>query len=402
MKLFLKLGFCLLLLTSLDAWSQPNNSGVVFGSVLNASQDSAAMAGQEVVLYQYVDGQEVEGARPHAATDDRGRFVFEGLQVGERFAYYPLAVFAGIEFSGALVKSTPAALRQGSDILVFEPTSSDSAISTAMHHLILEPGAGSIAARELFLFANRGNHTYVGNMPSGSKKNIVLRLEVPPNATDLQFGGDLMSCCAVVNGNQIFDTMEFKPGTRQVELNYLLPYQGKETILAKTLGHTTAALDIFLPKDHGVISAAQFGEATPFQIRGKNYLRYHAGNLAKDSILSLMISNLPAAPRDYRWRAPVILVLIIATVHALNRWRKTARLSEQADQEVIPPRGIDERRQLIGQILQLDENFEAGKIDKAAYFIERAKMVQKVLALESKDEPGGDHQITESAREEFR
>jgi hypothetical protein len=238
MKTHLKLCFGFSLLLPFAAWSQPESkTGAVFGRVLNASRDSAAMAGLEVVLVQYVDDQEVEHARPRTITDARGRFVFEGLETGERFAYYPLAVFADIEYSGLLVNPAPSSPRQRSDVFIFDPTTSDSAISTTVHHLILKPEPGMIAVRELFLFANRGNHTYVGRLPSGSKKNVVLSLETPIHATEVQFGGDLMSCCAVVKGNQIFDTMEFKPGTRQVMLNYRLPYKGDEASLVKTIAH---------------------------------------------------------------------------------------------------------------------------------------------------------------------
>ncbi|MCL4704935.1 hypothetical protein KJ068_07225 [bacterium] len=409
MKTSLKLFYCLFLLLPLAAWSQPESKtptfldsintrkvGIVLGRVLNASQDSTAMAGQEVVLVKYVDDQDVEGARPHTVTDARGRFVFEGLETGERFAYYPLAVLEGIEFSGELVKPTPAAPRQPSDIVIFDPTSSDSAISTAMHHLIIEPGNGALVVREIFLFANRGKHTYVGNALALSGKKIVLQMEAPVNAMQLQFGGELMSCCAQVNGNQIFDTMELKPGMRQIVLNYLLPYQQQDASLVKTIAHPTAAFDVFLLEplrlgrltlkqgyeDRALISGAQSGE--PFQIRGKNYLRYQAANLAQGSTLSLTIINLPAAPRDYRWLAPVILLLLIATGYALNRWRKS--------------RAIDKRRLLIQQILQLDENFEFGEIDATSYQNKCLKLVQKVLAMEDEGANGSVNEITENAR----
>jgi hypothetical protein len=394
----LKLWFGFSLLLPVAVWSQASNkTGIVFGRVLNASQDSIAMAGQEVVLVKYVDDQEVEGARPHTVTDARGRFVFEGLETGGRFAYYPLAALGGIEFSGELVKPTSVATRQQSDVIIFEPTSSDSAISTAMHHLIIEPGTGALAVREIFLFANRGNHTYVGNAPAPSGKKIVLAMETPVNATQLQFGGELMSCCAQVNGNQVFDTMELKPGMRQVVLSYLLPYQEKEASLIKTIAQPTAAFDVFVPaplhlgrfkvlRSAGESELAQSKEPEPFQIRDKNYSRHQAANLARGSVLELTITNLPAAPRDYRWLAPVILLLLIAAGYAMNRWRKS--------------RTIAERRILIEQILQLDKNFEFGKIDEAAYQSQCLKLVQKVLALEEEDANGSGNEITENATEE--
>lgn len=90
-------------------WSQHNNtsSGRLYGQVFNASKETKAegkpgIAGQEVVLYKYVDGKDEEGARAHVVTDKDGRFEFTGLEVGKRFAYYPVAIVTSMNNSHAV------------------------------------------------------------------------------------------------------------------------------------------------------------------------------------------------------------------------------------------------------------------------------------------------------------
>lgn len=318
-----------------------NKEAVVFGSIVNGSSDSSAVTNQEVILYQYIDGQEVKDFTVSTVTNSNGDFFFKGLEASKRYSYYPITVYDGVEYSGVLVIPTPSKLRLQSDILIFESTSSDSTISTIMHHLIIEPGVGSLNVREVLLFANRDNHTYIGNIPTKSGKNIVLRMETPVRANEVQVGGDVMSCCTIVKGNQIFDTMAFKPGTRQAVLSYVLSYDGREANLTKTVEYRTEAFDIFLSdplrlagfttagnnEENKIISKDQLEESEPFQIRGKKYNRYNIGSLARGSTFSLAISqedasqNLSALQTDYRWLAPIILILIIVVGYFSNHKR---------------------------------------------------------------------------------
>lgn len=315
-----------------------HDGGVVFGRAMNSTQDSSVVAGQEVLLYQYIGGKEVLDFRMDTVTDSRGQFVFEGLDVGDQYAYYPLTVFGDVEYRGKKVTPSGSSLRHQSDIVLFEPTYSDSAIRTIMHHIIIEPGAGFLNVREVLFFANRDNHTYVGIKPAGSGKNIVLQIEIPPKATELQLEGDLMSCCVIMNRNNVFDTMPLKPGTRQAILNYVLPYKGKEANLTKTIENPTEAFDIFLldlqfggftmrtdREGSEIMLLDQFEEPEPFRIRGKKYSRYDVGSLARRTTFTLAIANLPAPRGDYRWLAPVILVLIMLAGYFRNRKLRLSR-----------------------------------------------------------------------------
>lgn len=374
-----------------------NITGTIYGYVFNASRNNASsqnakffkskngIAGQEVVLYSYVDGQSVEGTRPHTVTDEAGRFEFKGLEVGERFGYYPVTVFKDIEYFGEIVTLTPDTLRKRSDVLVYEPTQSDSAISALTHHIIIKPGIGKLSVREVYFFANRGKYTYVGNVPAGApNKKIVLWIDVPDKATEMQYGGDLMSCCAVIKDHHIFDTMEFKPGMRQVVVNYLLPYKGKTASLIKEITHTTYEVDIFLPEGTGTLTAPNFTAQPPFEIRGHTYQRYRAENLVKGRRVMLAITGLPATAPDLRWLAPVVLMGLVISIYGVHRWRKSNRLTNEPPEGTSEDESNDkERLRLLNEILQLDEAFEAGTIDETTYYTSREQLKQLVLELDS-------------------
>jgi hypothetical protein len=376
-----------------------NNSGSVYGYVYNGSaayissddskvsRNKSGVAGQKVVLYRYVDGQQVEEPRPHTVTDAEGRFQFTGLEVGARFAYYPVAVFEDIEYYGKVVTIQADSARKRSDVLVFESTASDSNILVGTHHIIIKPGLGALNVREYYFFANQGRHTYVGTLPAGPpNKNIVLQIEVPENATELNFGGDLMSCCAVVTDHYIFDTMEFKPGMRQIVINYLLPYTGREASLIKKISHPTAEIDVFLPENTGNLTAPNLTTQPAFEIRGQMFRRFKGTNLTKGSMLFLGFTELPATAPDWRWLAPVILVVLIVAVYGAHRWRKSNRSMEKSEDALQEGPNAKERRRLLNEILLLDETFEAGTIDANTYYKTREELEHLVFELDAESQ----------------
>lgn len=405
--LSLIVNLCLLFVSDLTSTENAqNDSGMVYGYVFNSSLGSASsyeakpfpgssgVAGQEVVLHIYIDGQSAEGARPHSVTDANGRFEFKSLAIGKRFAYYPVSVFQGIEYYGEVVVLTPDSVQKRSDLSLFGTTQSDSTIFVAMHHIILKPAIGSLNVREVILFANRGRHTFVGDVPAGPPgKNIVLRADVPDGATQVQFGGELMSCCAVVNDNHIFDTMEFKPGMRQVVINYLLPYEGKEASLSKKLTHPTDNVDLFLPEGAGTVHAPGFASRPLFKIREQNYQRFSAANLGAGSILTLSVTDLASAPRDLRWVAPAALAVLIFALFGIHWWRKSSQSSDEPPEQSLGNGLIDrKRRLLLNEILRLDAAFEAGALDEPTYSTTRERLKHLVLELDSKRDDSSLHQ----------
>ncbi len=369
---------------------EKGDSGKIYGYVFNASQTTHAnkksgLAGQEVVLHRYVDGKAAEGVRPYTETDANGRFEFKGLELGKRFTFYPVSVFAELEYYGGLVTLTPDSVVKRRDVAVFESTRSDSGVSVSMQHIILTPGSGGLNVKEIIVFSNRSHYTYIGNAPTGQGgKNIVLQVDVPDDATELQFGGDLMACCVVVNENHVFDTMELKPGARQEVVSYVLPYKGSETTVVKKIVHPTAEVDIFIPEDSGTLKAAGFSSMGSFGIRGQSYRRFSATNLNKGSLLTLTLAELPSAPRDWRWLPPLLLVVLIITGFGIYSRRRKSKIDAMASQTTAISKKMNtDRQRIIDTILQLDEVFEAGAINETTYSRGREKLKEQVLEIDA-------------------
>lgn len=344
MKQNVVLCFALLMLfPSVVVGIQENNMGEITGKVLNASLDSIAMADQKVMLYQYIDNQEVQGERPVVYSDRNGIFIFKDLEINERYAYYPLILYNEIEYRGKVVKPTEYESHQESDILVFESISSDSAIVIASHHLFIDQGVDNLIVNEILMYVNKGNYTYVGTTPAANGKSIVLPMEIPENAKEVLFGGDLMDCCVILDGNLIFDTMEFTPGIRNVKLQYLIPYSKSVVNFDKIIAHPTENFDVFVSDPITINGIVQdtgtetlggsreiaLEDAGPIQLQGGIYNRYKKNMLKKGTVITLTISNIPDPIRDYRWLAPVVLIFIITAGYVFQRRNERVRIAQK-------------------------------------------------------------------------
>ncbi|RMD93190.1 MAG: hypothetical protein D6814_15960 [Calditrichaeota bacterium] len=370
--------------------------GEIFGRVLNGSRDSTAVSGQEVVLYTILNGQELDEPRPHVKTDRQGRFRFKKLKVGKQLAYYPLTKYNGVEYSGPIVRPSGKKAKLESNIYLFESSDSDSAVSASIHHIIIEPANGMLLVRELYVFQNSDHFTYAGTIqaPGTPNKNIVLRMQIPVDARELRLGGNLMSCCTVLQENEIYDTMPLKPGQRRVIMSYQLPYKGKQARFQAMLYHPTHSVDILLarPIQPAAIEIQPFsGRAKPVlqplenaeqvQFKGKSYRHVELKDLAANSSLQMRLANLPVAPSDYRWVAPFVILLVIAGgyfIHSKITKSTSPSMTAHSGSQTI----ADQRGKLLERILALDSQFEAGLVEKDAYQKKRSRLVEEVLSLD--------------------
>ncbi|MFQ6616765.1 MAG: hypothetical protein ACE5HZ_08410 [Fidelibacterota bacterium] len=325
-----------------------DQTGTVSGRVRNGTMDSAAVQNEGVILYQAVNGKKQEDFLQNTWTDDSGYFHFEGLPMGEGVAYYPVAVHGGVEYAGTWVEfpSTAAGTQKRSDILVYEATSSDSAVSVPVHHIIVEPEPGALGVREVFFFVNEGSRTYVGGREYSPGKNIVLEMELPVQAKELVLDGDIMTCCIITDRNRVIDTMELKPGSRQVIANYRVPHTGPTVRFSKAVSYSTGGLDLFIVGSEITnIDIREPGESParavsgdvetsrPFRIRGREYKRYSLGQIARGSEVTVTFAGLAPFSRAYRWVAPAVLVLIMIALTGYHRIRLRREDSDPPDRK---------------------------------------------------------------------
>lgn len=276
----------LLLTTTTGAWAQ--GSGVIEGQVLNGSLESAPVEGALVTLWTFVADQAESSLETTA--DASGRFQFEGLETEDR-AYRLEAEYKGVRYESDVV-----AFPAGEDFLsvplsVYESTTSSADISVERAHLIVAFEPGTIYVREVQIFSNAGNLTYIG--PTGQEGEVTADFPLPQGASAVELADGFMECCTVETDTGFASTYPLVPGSTQFVLSYSLSHDSTTYDLVKKVAHPTASFDI-LVADVGVeVTAPGLTQGEPLSIQGGNYLHLAGRDLIPPDEVALHFTNLP-------------------------------------------------------------------------------------------------------------
>jgi hypothetical protein len=305
----------LLLATTTSVWAQ--GSGVIEGQVLNDSLDSVPVEGAPVTLLVFVT-DEAESSLETTA-DASGRFRFEGLETEDRV--YRLES----EYKGVRYESDVVAFPSGEDFVsvplsVYESTTSSADISVERAHFIVAFEPGTIYVREVQIFSNAGELTYIG--PTGQEGEVTVDFPLPQGASAVELADGFMECCVVETDTGFASTYPLIPGSTQFVLSYSLHHESTTYDLVREIAHPTSSFDV-LVADVGVqVTAPGLTQGEPLSIQGGDYLHLAGRSLTPTDEVVLYFTNLPTEampqPSAPPAAAPPLLTWSVVGVIALG------------------------------------------------------------------------------------
>lgn len=345
------------------------------GRLANKTPGGKPVSGIEVTLNQYLKG--AEAGKVTARTGPFGDFSFSNLP-SEAGRTYSIS----FKYQEAQYDSPPIDFKDGKatksiEVPVWDATTDPRDLKLRMLHVLLEPGQdGSILVREFYLFQNQGVKTYIGSKELGPDKRETLRFSLPPGAKDVEYLEGLMPCCVVSQEGGFVDTMDVKPGMRQLIYAYTVQPGSSSYILKKGVDYPTDAYNIFVA-DVGVkVEAEGLASQGTIEAGDRRYIRLAASDLKPGAQLDVKLSNLPRQRHGFFVALAlggVLLLLSLGFVYPFFAKRKvpTPEAIESG------PRGVweAERQALLNEIADLDEAFERGEISSEEY--EKARRIKK-------------------------
>lgn len=373
-----------LLLLFLSGWvsGEEGIRGSIRGSLVNGTTGET-VSGVTVVLQRYEGEQEREKRK--ATSDAQGKFRFEDLDRGRGTAYRLQVVYKGVEYYSPVLTFEGPQAEISSDMTVYETTDSDEKVSVVMHHILTDPKEGALWVREMMIIENRGDRVFVGSRKIGPDKRETLRISIPPQAQELKLIRGLMSCCIVETEDGFADTMDIKPGRKDVVFAYKVDYGRSSLSFSKKINLLTHSLNVFVP-DRGIRATGENLEYVGLIGEPENrFLHFARANLAKGSQVLLTLKGLPWQRKFLRRAAPILGIALLALgllYPVIRRRRKPSGDETERDERPKSRSSLNrERRNLLQAIAQLDDDLDSGHVSREEHERKRRLLKERVVQI---------------------
>ena len=369
--------FLLSLSASVSA-AEPSG-GAIEGQIVNGTAGGSSVADQEITLKTYLN--DVETVLTTTTTNIEGSFVLDGLSTELGYGYEVMLTFQGAEYYGKWLNFDEGEADKSSEIVVYDSTTSDEAIKIASAHTVIYTGGGSLEIGEYYLVINEADRTYIGSKEiAGSENRKTLNFRVPSEATDLQFGGELMECCILKSEDGFSDTMPVIPGSKDVTYYYRINYNSGIYTFSSSVMYPTANYDLLVQGETVQVASDQLAEEEAVFIEETVFNHLSGSDFDSGDILMAQLADLPKIVNSTNNQVAIVWVALILVV-LTGGFGFVYLKKKRKFQAVNPIDSPDQSRQrLLVELAQLDDDFQAGKITEDVY--RRQRMVKKAQLVE--------------------
>jgi hypothetical protein len=185
-------------------------------------------------------------------------------------------------------------------------------------------------------------------------------------------------------------TSPLSPGDHQVVVAYEMPYRGTALTFDRHMDLDTRELNLIAVHEGATISGEGIGEAQATQMGGETVVTAAAEDLRSGRALRVEVERLPdAAPREDAvlplpespLDAPLVGVIgaalagigaLVAFAYPWVARRTAARRADRLHASYV---------RVVRQLADLDDRVAAGRIGEERYRAERARLVDRAMAL---------------------
>ena len=361
---------------SLSAPVLAAEDGVIEGLLVNGTEGgSSSVADQDITLKTYLDNTEV--ASTAAKTDADGYFIFDGLETELGYIYQITLTFQQADYYSEGLSFAEGETTKSTEVVVYDSTTSDAAIKVTMSHTVIYVEQGSLWVEKYFLFVNTDNRTYIGSKeaptPGGRE---TLRFSLPKGATELQYVRGLMGCCIIDSEDGFIDTMPVLPGGKEVVYSYRVDYNSGAYTFSQGVNYPTTNFALLVQGEDIEVASDQLTVEEPMVVEDIWWNHLSGQELASGNILDIRLSGLPQATNQASIMWVVLAVVILGAASGFIYLKRKGRLQPVSHEDDFAQR----RQRLLVELAQLDDDFEAGKIQEESYH--RLRSVKKAQLIE--------------------
>ena len=393
--------FALLALPLPRALGQTGGQGKIEGQIVNGTKDAqpASTASLTVTLMYAAQGA-TSLVTQTAATNASGKFVFANLDTISTTRYLVTARYADVEYYSDLLAFTePNSTTLPAAITVYDSTEDPAAVQVLETHLVMDVQPPWFVIQQIVVVENLEDRIYVGKAIGPHRMS--LSLPILAKAINIQFDDQTVDQTTLRGDGVLTYTLPIAPGKDQVLFQYAVPYTAPTYEFNLPLPYTIARLGVYL-KDVGATVQSQQLSPAPSPMgtvpNAPKLIAVAGDKFAAGTVIKATIDKLPAAPAPTGQTAPrnepapsslpvspqtiglVVLgaagaAAIALLVYPILRRRRQGPEEEEETEE-------DPRQDLLQEIAELDDAFEAGDISESEYKDQRAALKAKLAEME--------------------
>lgn len=385
----------LLALTLLPSFAAAEDTGSISGKLVNRTPNGDGVAGQTVELIAY-DGEKQTGSWSATSGAD-GSFAFEGLPTSGQ-SYFVTVNYKGAYYYSEVIDLSAQPKWENLELAVYDTTEDPKDISISRSHIIVDFDGSNqyLVILEALVVSNTGDRAYVGAQENADGKRETLRMPLPEGAMHVRLGEGFIEGSVRVEDAVVIDTQAVPPGSRQLVMNYFLPYQRPNAAAKWTPAYPTAKTSLVIKDVGQQVAFEGFKQEEKLNISGKTYFHLTAEDTAPGDELSVSLSGIPdQLPQSASMSSPAaadannpstFLVAVVGLGIAGVVTGVAYPVLRRKRQDRAPGVGSaavdeDEWDRLVSEIADLDDRFEAGELAREDYERQRDEKKRRLRAV---------------------
>jgi len=364
---------------------RPLKQAVVSGLVTNGTTGETVTTESTAQLVAFT--RDLDITLEMTDTLDDGTYQFDLTEIPQEWFFRVLLDYEDVDFSSDFGQVTFDQPELDLPITVYDPATDPTAISVERLHLVIGFDRDQLFVSEVYIVSNNDETVFVGE--SGDFNEGTFEIFLPEGAEDITFQRGFGSIDSFVPADEVIetdsgwaDTLPLGPGQGSLTLVvlYSLPYDDAGTF-SHPIAYNTGSVNLVIP-DVGVTLEGDNWTPGGSQNMGAGPVStYGQGDLPAGSEIVLRLDGEPSlaggasSPNVIRDNSTELLIgitvavgVIVIAAWLIRGWR----------QEPLQEMSRDE---LLDELADLDDAFEAGEINEAEYHREREEIKADLMAI---------------------
>jgi hypothetical protein len=401
------LGFAALALLALallalpaHADAQTEGQGKIEGTVVNATKDAQpGNTANLTVTLMSVSAGATGIVTQTTRTDTNGKFAFTNLETISTTRYLVTARYAEVEYYSSILAFTSAETPTlAASISVYESTDDPKVVQVLETHLVVDVQAPWLVVQQIVVLENATDRVYVNRAAVPHPPTLILPMLA--KAIDIQFDDQTVDQTTLRGDGVLTYTLPIGPGKDQILFQYAVPYTAPKYEFNLPLTHDIAKFGLYLVDVGATVQSQQLSSVSNPMSNTPNAPKLIAvagEKFTAGTTIKATFDKLPAAaatqsaspavlPFDNNQTIGIVVLALAAgaagavIAYPILRKRRQRAEEDLADEEVADA-ADDPRENLMQQIADLDDEFEAGEITEAEYKKERAALKAQLAEL---------------------